>query len=254
MKLTFLLPALLAIGAVSGSALGAQNERENDKSFKRDHDKRVEYKRDERRHEKKQRIEHKKEKREDRKQEKRKLAKYKQEKREQYRSNQRKYNYLTSHHNSVAYRQNRFINHLPRNSASIRFNGISFTFNDGLYYRKAKRGYHVVKPPRGLRINTLPRNYRHFKHHNTTYYTYQNVYYIADNNGYTVVDEPSTRLNQAIKVGNVNDYSLGQTYDSLPQTAQAVIINSQQYFKYGDIYFLPQISGDDIKYLAIKLG
>ncbi|CAM2791441.1 DUF6515 family protein [Pseudoalteromonas distincta] len=254
MKLTFLLPALLAIGAVSGSALGAQNERENDKSFKRDHDKRVEYKRDERRHEKKQRIEHKKEKREDRKQEKRRLAKHKQEKREQHRYNQRKYNYLTNHHNSVSYRQNRFINHLPRNSASIRFNGISFTFNDGLYYRKAKRGYHIVTPPRGLRINTLPRNYRHFKHHNITYYTYQNVYYVANNDGYTVVDEPPTRLNQAIKVGNVNNYNLGQTYDSLPQAAQAVIINSQQYFKYGDIYFLPQISGDDIKYLAIKLG
>lgn len=244
MKLTFLLPALLAIGAVSGSALGAPNERESDKSFKRD----------ERRHEKKQRIDHKKEKRDDRKQEKRKLAKYKQEKREQHRYNQRKYNYLTNHHNSVSYRQNRFINHLPRNSASIRFNGISFTFNDGLYYRKAKRGYHVVTPPRGLRINTLPRNHRYFKHHNTTYYTYQNVYYIADDDGYTVVDEPSTRLNQAIKVGNVNDYNLGQTYDTLPQAAQAVIINSQQYFKYGDIYFLPQISGDDIKYLAIKLG
>ncbi|WP_457934091.1 hypothetical protein LOS73_18220 [Pseudoalteromonas sp. SCSIO 43210] len=254
MKLTFLLPALLAIGAVSGSALGAQNERENDKSFKRDHDKRVEYKRDVRRHEKKQRIEHKKEKREDRKQEKRRLAKYKQEKREQHRYNQRKYNYLTNHHNSVTYRQNRFVNHLPRSSASIRFNGISFTFNDGLYYRKAKRGYHVVKPPRGLRINTLPRNYRHFKHHNTTYYTYQNVYYMADNDGYTVIDEPSTRLNQAIKVGNVKDYRLGQTYDSLPMAAQAVIINSQQYFKYGDIYFLPQISDDEIKYLAIKLG
>lgn len=254
MKLTFLLPVLIAIGAVSGSALGAQNERENDKSFKRDHDKRVEYKRDERRHEKKQRIEHKKEKREDRKQEERRLAKHKQEKREQHRYNQRKYNYLTNHHNSVSYRQNRFINHLPRNSASIRFNGISFTFNDGLYYRKAKRGYHVVTPPRGLRINTLPRNYRYFKHHNTTYYTYQNVYYIADDDGYTVVDEPSTRLDQAIKVGNVNDYNLGQTYDTLPQAAQAVIINSQQYFKYGDIYFLPQISGDDIKYLAIKLG
>lgn len=254
MKLTFLLPALLAIGAVSGSALGAQNERENDKSFKRDHDKRVEYKRDVRRHEKKQRIEHKKEKREDRKQEKRRLAKYKQEKRELHRYNQRKYNYLTNHHNSVTYRQNRFVNHLPRSSASIRFNGISFTFNDGLYYRKAKRGYHVVKPPRGLRINTLPRNYRHFKHHNTAYYTYQNVYYMADNDGYTVVDEPSTRLNQAIKVGNVKDYRLGQTYDSLPMAAQAVIINSQQYFKYGDIYFLPQISDDEIKYLAMKLG
>lgn len=254
MKLTFLLPALLAIGAVSGSALGAQNERENDKSFKRDHDKRVEYKRDERRYEKKQRIEHKEEKREDRKQEKRKLAKYKQEKRELHRYNQRKYNYLTNHHNSVTYRQNRFVNHLPRSSASIRFNGISFTFNDGLYYRKAKRGYHVVKPPRGLRINTLPRNYRHFKHHNTAYYTYQNVYYMADNDGYTVVDEPSTRLNQAIKVSNVKDYRLGQTYDSLPMAAQAVIINSQQYFKYGDIYFLPQISDDEIKYLAISLG
>ncbi|GAA58182.1 hypothetical protein P20652_0033 [Pseudoalteromonas sp. BSi20652] len=251
MKLTFLLPALLAIGVVSGSALGAPDERE---SYKRDHDKRVEYKRDERRHEKKQRIEHKKEKREDRKQEKRKLAKYKQEKREQNRYNHRKYSFLTKHHNSVAYKQNRFINHLPRNSASIRFNGISFTFNDGLYYRKAKRGYHAVNPPRGLRISALPRNYRHFKRHNTSYYTYQNVYYIEDNNGYIVVDEPKIPLNRAIKVDNVNNYSLGQTYDSLPLTAEAVIVNSQQYFKYGDIYFLPQISGDEIKYLAIKLS
>jgi len=33
MKLTFLLPALLALGAVSGSALGAPNERENSKNF-----------------------------------------------------------------------------------------------------------------------------------------------------------------------------------------------------------------------------
>jgi len=253
MKLTFLLSTLLAIGAVSGPALGAPNERVSDKSFKRDGDKRVEYKRDDRRHEKKQRIEHKKEKREDRKQEKRKLA-YKQEKHEQYRYNQRKHNNLKNKYNSITYNQKRFINHLPRSSSSIRFNGILFTFNEGLYYRKAKIGYHVVKPPRGLRINTLPRNYSHFKRYNTTYYTYQNVYYIADGDGYTVVDEPLTRLNQAIKVGNVNDYNLGQTYDSLPQTAQAVIINSQQYFKYGDIYFLPQISGDDIKYLAIKLG
>ncbi|MEI8617241.1 hypothetical protein P4S63_07140 [Pseudoalteromonas sp. B193] len=77
------------------------------------------------------------------------------------------------------------------------------------------------------------------------------MYYIADNNGYTVVDEPSTRLNQAIKVGNVNDYSLGQTYDSLPQTAQAVIINSQQYFEIRR-YLLPQISGDDINTLPLS--
>ncbi|WP_024612180.1 DUF6515 family protein [Pseudoalteromonas sp. TB64] len=249
MKLTFLLPALLVIGTVSGSALGAPSE-ENSKSYKRDHDKRVEHKRDERKHEK--RVEYK---RDERRHEKKKRIEYKQDKREQRKYENRKRAYVKSnHHKVVTYRPGRLINHLPRNSASIRFNGISFTFNDGIYYRKAKSGYRSVIPPRGLRIRSLPKHYSRIRHHNTTYYTYQNVYYVADNDGYTVVDTPNIQLNKAIKIGNANDYSLGETYDSLPSSAEAVTINSKQYFKYNDIYFLPQISGDEIKYLAISLG
>ncbi len=255
MKLTFLLPALLALGAVSGSALGAPNERENSKNFNNDRAKRIQYKRDERREDKKQRIEYKQNKREDRKQEKRDKRKETKRKVVRYKQEKRKRTYIKNNrHNVVTYRPGRYFNHLPRNSASIRFNGISFTFSDGIYYRKAKRGYHVVKPPRGLRIRSLPRHYSHFKRHNTTYYTYQNVFYVADNNGYRVVDEPKIVVNQAIKVGSAKNYDLGQTYDTLPISAEAVTINDQQYFKYQDIYFLPQINGDEIKYLAINLG
>lgn len=255
MKLTQLLPALLAISAVSGAAYAAPNEREHAKSFNNERAKRIEYKRDERRDDKKQRIEYKKNDRKERKQAKRKHRKEQKRKVAHYKQQQRTRNYFKhNRHNVVTYRPGHYFNHLPRNSASIRFNGITFTFSDGIYYRKAKRGYHVVKPPRGLRIRSLPRHYSHFKRHNTTYYTYQNVYYVADNNGYRVVDEPKIVVNQAIKVGSAKNYDLGQTYDTLPISAEAVTINDQQYFKYQDIYFLPQINGDEIKYLAINLG
>ena len=56
MKLTQLLPALLAISAVSGAAYAAPNEREHAKSFNNERAKRIEYKRDERLDDKKQLI------------------------------------------------------------------------------------------------------------------------------------------------------------------------------------------------------
>ncbi|MBQ4856918.1 DUF6515 family protein [Pseudoalteromonas sp. MMG007] len=252
MKLTYLLPALLAFGCISGSALGAQNEREK---VNKERAKRVEYKRDERREDKKQRIAYKKDKPTQRKKEKREQRKETKRKIAHYKHDKRKYTYLKNkRHNVVTYRPGRYFSNIPRNSASIRFNGISFTFSDGIYYRKAKSGYHVVKPPRGLRVRSLPKHYSYFKRHNTTYYTYQNVYYVADNNGYRVVDAPNVIVNKAVKVGTAINYELGQTYDTLPITAEAVTINEQQYFKYDDIYFLPQISEDEIKYLAINLG
>ncbi|GAC22318.1 hypothetical protein GMES_0003 [Paraglaciecola mesophila KMM 241] len=43
-------------------------------------------------------------------------------------------------------------------------------------------------------------------------------------------------------------------YDSLPQGAEPVSQNGQQYFKYRDIYFLPQSSNAGVHYLAVKLN
>lgn len=252
MRLTYLLPALLALGCVSGSALGSQNERV---MVNKERAKRIEYKRDERHENKKHRIAHKKDKQTKRIHEKRKQYKDRKRKIAHYKYDKRKYAYLKNNrHNVVTYKPRRYFSNIPRNSASIRFNGISFTFSDGIYYRKAKRGYHAVKPPRGLRIRSLPKHHSYFKRHNRTYYTYQNVYYLADNNGYRVVDAPEVLVNKAVKVGNDKSYELGQTYDTLPITAEAVTINEQQYFKYQDIYFLPQVSDDEVKYLAINLG
>lgn len=144
------------------------------------------------------------------------------------------------------------IRHIPKNSVSVRFNGAVFNTHNGTYYRKHSRGYREVMPPRGLHIRSLPKYHSRLRHRNNTYYTYKNIYYIAENNGYTVVDTPKIQVNRAIKVNN--SYKLGQFYDSLPTAAKPVTISSVQYFKYDDIYFLPQISGDEIKYLAVKLN
>ena len=56
MKLTFLLSGIIAISALSSSAIAAPNEREAHKNYKHENPKRIEYKRDERRHEKKLRY------------------------------------------------------------------------------------------------------------------------------------------------------------------------------------------------------
>ena len=63
MKLTFLLSGIIAISALSSTAIAAPNEREVHKNYKHENPKRIEYKhenpkrieykRDERRHEKK---------------------------------------------------------------------------------------------------------------------------------------------------------------------------------------------------------
>ncbi|WFO19614.1 hypothetical protein ATS73_001780 [Pseudoalteromonas sp. H100] len=52
MKLTFLLSGIIAISALSSTAIAAPNEREAHKNYKHENPKRIEYKRDERRHEK----------------------------------------------------------------------------------------------------------------------------------------------------------------------------------------------------------
>ena len=194
MKLTFILPALLALSAVSTNTLAASNE--NSKNHK---------------------------------------------------SQYKKQQYINRVHKKIVRR-------LPRNSASIRFNGLTFNINNGVYYQRAGKGYRQVRPPKGLRIRSLPRHYSRIRHHNTTYYTYQNVYYIADNEGYTVVEQPKIRVNSAILINNENNYNLGQSYAALPAMAEPININKQQYFKYDDIYFLPQIQEDTITYLAISLN
>ena len=137
----------------------------------------------------------------------------------------------------VVYKTGALVRKAPVNSISLRFGGVSFVFHEGLYYRHVKQGYKVVRPPVGLRVGYLPAGYERIVVKGSAYYFAQGIYYVFDNGGYRVIDEP---------------VYLDNTYDT-GVSIESVIQNGQQYFKYYDIYFLPQSSNAGVHYLAVKL-
>jgi hypothetical protein len=121
------------------------------------------------------------------------------------------------------------------------------------YLRNHQRSYTGIHATYGWHINSRPMHHWRTKPPRAKYYRQQNVYYIVDHSGYRRVDAPKVVVNQAINVTPSEHYQLGKLYNSLPIGAEPITISDQQYFKYHDIYFLAQISGDKIKYLAVRL-
>ncbi|ABG41115.1 hypothetical protein Patl_2600 [Paraglaciecola sp. T6c] len=168
----------------------------------------------------------------------------------------------------VVYKTGALVRKAPVNSIALRFGGVSFVFHDGLYYRHVKQGYKVVRPPVGLRVNHLPAGYERIVVRGSAYYFAQGIYYVFDNGAYRVIDEPAylgdeyvTEDNSVVansleyqqSTANNTGYELGKAYDSLPKGAEPVSKDGQQYFKYYDIYFLPQSSNAGVHYLAVRL-
>ncbi|MEH6711773.1 MAG: DUF6515 family protein [Paraglaciecola polaris] len=172
-------------------------------------------------------------------------------------------------HKRVVYKTGAVVRKAPTNSIALRFGGVSFMFNNGLYYRHMNNGYKVVRPPVGLKVRHLPNGYERIVIQSRPYYFAQGIYYVFDNGDYRVIDEPSTQViyrdsspvvvSQSIETQNGNasqrfGYVLGNTYDELPSGVQLVSVNKQQYFQYRDIYFIPQSSAGEVRYLAVKLN
>ena len=100
----------------------------------------------------------------------------------------------------------------------------------------------------------------------SSYYFFQGIYYVYEAGNYRVIDEPASFVTSSNNSSNANviisqdevnaenlSFQLGKAYSALPQGAQSVIVNGQQYFKYEDVYFLPQSSNNTVHYLAVKL-
>ncbi|WP_025565216.1 DUF6515 family protein [Psychromonas sp. SP041] len=149
---------------------------------------------------------------------------------------------------------------LPRNGRRLSFGGLSFIFSSGLYYRYLNNGYTVVHPPVGLKIRYLPHGFENLFVNGHHYYFFQGIYYITAGAYYQVVEAPfndTTTLSVTDETQyeqQQSDYfELGQRYSVLPEGAELVVVNGEQYFKYQNIYFLPQSSDNDVDYLAVKL-
>ncbi|MGI9627466.1 MAG: DUF6515 family protein [Longimicrobiales bacterium] len=66
---------------------------------------------------------------------------------------------------------------LPRGYVSFRYGGSPHYFYDGRFYRRHRRGYVVVAPPRGAHLRRLPRGARSYRRGNAEYKEYRGVVY-----------------------------------------------------------------------------
>ncbi|MDO6592584.1 DUF6515 family protein [Neptuniibacter sp. 1_MG-2023] len=154
------------------------------------------------------------------------------------------------------YKTGAVVHKAPAKGISVNFGGVSFIFNDGFYYRYGHQGYTVVRPPSGLKIRYLPNGHEKVIVKGRSYYAVQGIYYVFDNGYYRVVEAPSGTIIRSTTIlpTRSSNFQLGNRYSALPQGAASVTINGQQYFQYRDIYFLPQLSGQGIHYLAVRLN
>lgn len=72
---------------------------------------------------------------------------------------------------------------LPYGYVSFRHGGYPHYFHDGRFYRRHRRGYVVVAPPRGAYLRRLPRGARSYRQGNAEYKEYRGVVYERSGKG-----------------------------------------------------------------------
>ncbi|MCL1125308.1 DUF6515 family protein [Shewanella surugensis] len=143
--------------------------------------------------------------------------------------------------------------HMPKGATRVVVKKNNYYFYDGFYYRSVRGQYQVVASPHGARVKVLPAGYRRIVIGVTPYFIFEGTYYLYKENtrDYVVVTEPHSS-NQVIKMSG--QYIAGEVYSELPENTESVQRNGMQYFRYGSLYFLPQVSHGGVVYLAVKLN
>lgn len=104
---------------------------------------------------------------------------------------------------------------------------VGYFGNHGYYHYN--RGYYgsYYLPRLGFSCAVLPYGYYPFYYGDFQYYYSDGLYYQFDNNQYTVVEPP-----------------IGAEITQLPENAQSIVINGQQYYELNGVYYQP-VTKDD---------
>ncbi len=70
---------------------------------------------------------------------------------------------------------------------AVVYKNVTYYHSKGVWYKKNRNKYVVVRPPIGIRITTLPKGYKVVKIGKKSYYKYHGVYYQKRGVHYTVV-------------------------------------------------------------------
>ena len=79
------------------------------------------------------------------------------------------------------------LNRLPIGKVRSLYNGETFYYSDGVYYKKKPHGYVLVKPRAGFRVAALPRDYRVVRDGSVKSYSFSNRRYRKMNGFFLVV-------------------------------------------------------------------
>lgn len=80
---------------------------------------------------------------------------------------------------------------LPGGFVSVVLGGSRYYYCDGIFYRRANRGYVVIAPPVGAVVEILPVECHMVIVNGVTYYTINGIYYQHTRRGYQVVLQPN---------------------------------------------------------------
>jgi len=114
-----------------------------------------------------------------------------------------------------------------RNSPRVGYGHGGYWGNHNYYHYN--RGYYgsYYYPRLGFSIGILPYGYYPFFYGDYQYYYSDGMFYQYDNNEYTVVEPP-----------------IGAEVKELPEKAQSIVINGQQYYELNGVYYQP-VTKDD---------
>ena len=69
----------------------------------------------------------------------------------------------------------------------INYGGLTFIYNDGVFYRAIDRGYEVVNPRVGMIVPTLPMGHREIIHKGTRHFAHNGILYSPVRHNGTIV-------------------------------------------------------------------
>lgn len=145
---------------------------------------------------------------------------------------------------------------LPSTALFLSIGGLSYYYASDTFYKPYNNGYIVVAPPAGVVIRSLPLGYATIIFNGLVYYVYEDVYYLWDDvlDGYRVVETPDYfKKRPPLPHHKVSSYKAGDIVDRLPHNARKVIIDSEVYYEYGNVYFMPSHRKTGTVYIVVNV-
>lgn len=140
------------------------------------------------------------------------------------------------------------VKHLPVGAVHIVIAGVKYWLADGVYYRKADNRYVVVKSPVGAKVKYLPNGAVVVKRGGKQYFHHAGIYYRW---------LPAVREYEVVKLEKVpvaKAYRLGSVLETLPNGANATLVNGVQYFTLNKQYFMRSERSGKTVYVVVDIN